>query len=381
MRKRSLVYLDYNASAPLLPEVARSMRPFLERHFGNPSSSHGPGSEARCAVEEARAELGSWLGVEPRRVVFTSGGTEANNLAILGVALASERPGHVVTSRIEHSSVLEPLRFLEARGWRVTYLEVDHEGRISPEDVLRAIGPDTRLVSLGWANNEIGTIQPVREIASVCRNRGVPLHLDAVQAAGKIPVDASCADFLSLSAHKIGGPKGVGALVVSETRPWEPLLRGGPQERGRRAGTENVAGIVGFGTAARAAGRRLESWSRLEALRELLWEGLRELGARRLSPVRGCLPNTLSVRFPFLRGEVALAALDLEGIAASTGSACAAGAAEPSHVLLAIGVDPAHARDGIRLSLGPETTREDVERTLSVFSHLVGRTGREAARA
>jgi cysteine desulfurase len=363
-----VIYLDHNATTPLHPEVRAAMAPFLDDGFGNPSSAHEQGRRARAAVEESRRAVAARIGVRPSEIVFTSGGTESNNLAILGTVGG---PGaHVVVSPIEHSSVLEPAAELARRGAEVTFLAVDGEGRVRAADVAAAIGPRTALVSVGWANNEIGTVQPVAEIAAVCRARGVRLHVDAVQAFGKIPLDGAPFDLCSLSAHKIGGPKGVGALAVRPGVSLRPLVFGGKQERGLRAGTENVAAIVGFGAAATLA-RPDEG---VAARRELLWRGLEALGgARRHGPRHGCLPNTLNVAFAGARGETLVAALDLEGVAVSVGSACAAGSAEPSHVLQAIGLDRAASGDGIRFSLGAGTTEEEIEHAVAIVKRVVGR--------
>ncbi len=375
-----MIYLDHNATTPVLAEVVRAMLPFLERDFGNPSSAHRLGSNARCAVEEAREQVARLIGGEAAGVIFTSGGTESNNLAIEGVARASGRPGHVVTTQIEHSSVLAPLARLEREGWEVTRLPVDEEGRVAPEAIAAAISPATRLVTIGWANNEIGTIQPIDRIGAICRARGVPLHVDAIQAAGKVKIDCAAADLLSLSAHKIGGPKGIGALWVRPGLRLEPLLLGGSQERGRRAGTENVAGAVGFGVACALASRRLQAVARLAELRERLWEALRDLpGVRRNSPLRGCLCNTLNVSFCGFSADALVAALDLRGIAVSSGSACAAGASEPSHVLRALGREEALARDAIRFSLGPETTAAEIDEVGAAVRSIVCARGERLA--
>jgi len=367
MNADRIVYLDHNATTPLEPAARAAMLPFLGGEFGNPSSAHRLGSAARCAVEEARAQVAELLGAEPRQIVFTSGGTEANNLALAGVQ------GRVLASPIEHSSVLEPLRARAAAGaLRLELLPVDGAGRVEPAALEAALAGETALVSVAWANNEIGTVQPLAAIADLCRRRGVPLHSDAVQAAGKVEIDAR-ADLLSLSAHKLGGPKGVGALCLRPGARLAPLLLGGSQERGRRAGTENVAGIVGFGAACALAGRRLARAAAIEALREELWARLADLpGIARNSPRHDCLPNTLNLGLRGRAGDALVAALDLAGVAVSTGSACAAGASEPSHVLLALGRSPAEARDAIRFSLGPETTADDVARAAAALRAIAG---------
>lgn len=367
-----MIYLDHNATSPLRPEARAAMVPFLDDTVGNPSSSHGRGREARTAVEESRLAVAAALGVRAAEVVFTSGGTESNNLALLG-AVDEPRGAHVVVSPIEHSSVLEAAAELARRGAQVTHLPVDDCGRVRAEDVAAALRRETALVSVGWANNEIGTVQPMAAIVAVCRAAGVPLHVDAAQAFGKIEVCGVPFDLCTLSAHKIGGPLGAGALVVRGGVRLRPLLVGGKQERGLRAGTENVAAIVGFAAAARLA-RPAPS---LSARRERLWEGLRAIGgALRHSPREDCLPNTLNVGFAEVRGETLVAALDLDGVAASVGSACAAGSAEPSHVLQAIGLNAEQARDGVRFSLGPNTTDDEIDRAAAITVRIVERVRR-----
>jgi cysteine desulfurase len=369
-----VIYLDHNATTPLLPEVRTAMAPYLDDRFGNPSSAHGAGRRARAAVEEGRRAIAARIGVRSSEVVFTSGGTEGNNLAIFGVV---EAPGaHVVASPIEHSSVLEPIAELARRGAEVTYLPVDGAGRVLAADVAAAIRPHTALVSIGWANNEIGTVQPMEAIAAICRARGAKLHVDAAQAFGKIEVDAALFDLCTLSAHKVGGPKGVGALVVRGGTRLRPLLFGGKQERGLRSGTENVAAIVGFA----AAAALIRPDAGLAARRERLWRGLEAIGgARRNSPAENCLPNTLNVAFAGVRGETLVAALDLEGVAVSVGSACAAGSAEPSHVLRAIGLDAEAARDGLRFTLGPPTSDDEIDEAVAIAARVVERIRRVGA--
>lgn len=371
-----LIYCDHNASTPLRPEVLEAMLPYLRGDYGNASSVHALGSRARCAVEDARTQVAALIGAAPAQIVFTSGGTESNNLAIQGVLRGAD-PTVIITTPIEHASVREPIARLQAEGYVVDELPVDAAGRITPPDVAARMSRPTGLVSIGWANNEIGTVQPIEAIAGECRRRGVPLHVDAVQAAGKIPVHAGSADLLSISAHKLGGPKGVGALYVRRGLALEPLLLGGGQERGRRAGTENVAGIVGMGAACRLALEELGVFGEVcVALREALWTGLQSAiqGTRRNSPTGGdCLPNTLNVSFEGVRGEALVAALDIEGVAVSSGSACAAGAGEPSHVLMALGHGPDAARDGVRFSLGRTNTMEQVECVVRITAACVQR--------
>lgn len=367
------VYLDHNATSPLRPEARDAMLPFLRHERGNPSSAHALGRRERVAVEEARGEIASLLGVRTSEVIFTSGGTESNVLAILGVAWASTKRT-VLTTPLEHSSVLRPVECLARWGFHVRYLPVDAQGRVSPADLRRALSNDTALVSIGWANNEIGVCQPAEELARVCREQGVPFHSDAVQAIGRIPVDGNVADLLSVSAHKFGGPTGVGFLVVRQGVPLVPVLLGGGQERGLRSGTENVAGIVGCAAALRAAINELASAAaHCQLLRERLWAALQDLpGVVRYSGLGpDFLPNTLCLGFEGIPGDVLVARLDLEGVCVSVGSACASGAADPSHVLLALGVDPEAARSAIRFSLGAENTVEEIDRAAEIVRTVI----------
>lgn len=358
-----MIYLDHNATTPLEPAVLEAMLPYLGECFGNPSSAHRLGSEARCAVEEAREKVAAAIGAEPREVIFTSGGTEANNLALAG-------DGRVITTAIEHASVLDALA---AAGRDASVLDVGGEGRVTPEQVAAALDAgSTALVSIGWANNEIGTIQPIDALGELCRVRGVPLHSDAVQALGKLAIDFRHVDLLSLSAHKIGGPKGIGALCARTGLPLRAQMYGGSQERGRRAGTENVAGIVGFGVACELIAERLRAARTVERLREDLWLSIAGApGVARNSPQRDCLPNTLNVSVQGRSGDSLVAGLDLSGIAVSTGSACAAGASEPSHVLRALGRSTSAARDAVRFSLGPRTTAAEIARAAEAFRALL----------
>jgi cysteine desulfurase len=365
------VYLDHNASAPLRPEARDAMAAALDV-VGNPSSAHREGARARALVEKARADVAALVGAAPAEIVFTSGATEANNLALRGV-----RPGALVTTAIEHASVLETARAL---GGRVATVRVDPFGRVAAHDVVAACTDDTTLVSVGLANGEVGSIAPVAEIAAALAGRGVVVHTDAAQAAGRIPVDVARlgADLVSLSAHKLGGPAGVGALWVRRGVVLSPQTTGGPQERDRRAGTENVVGIAGFGAAARAAKAAVTP-----TLRDRLWDGIRAAlpDAILNGPADGPrLPNTLNVSIPGVAGESLLILLDLAGVAASLGSACAAGAPEPSHVLRAMGRSDAEARNGLRLSLGPPTTADDVDYVVATLPRLVAqiRAGKAA---
>ncbi len=380
------VYLDHNATTPVRSEALEAALPHLTRHFGNPSSFHWAGSVAREAVDTAREQVAALLWAAPLEIVFTSGGTESNNLALKGV-LEAQGPERrrIVISAAEHASVYEAARHLEAQGARLTTVPVDGAGRVSAEAVVAAITPDTALVSIHHANNETGTLQPMEAIGRACRERGVPFHTDAVQAAGRIPLDLRVlpVDLLSLSGHKMGGMKGAGALYVRAGTPLAGQTDGGPQERRRRAGTENVVALVALGVASRLA---LEAISteppRLRALRDRLWEGIHaRVPAALCNGDHGnCLPNTLNVRFPGADGETLLMGLDLEGVAASAGSACSTGSLEPSRILLAMGLDRSEARGSIRFSLGAGNTDEDVDRVLDLLPPLVARAG-EAAQA
>lgn len=365
-----VIYLDHNATTPLRSEARAAMMEALETGFANPSSVHRPGACARAAVESARAAVAESVQARPADVIFTSGGTESNNLALFGLIAANERP-HLIVSATEHSSVLVAAQELRRRGAELTLLPVDSEGRVSPDDLAASLRGDTVLVSIAWANNEIGTVQPIDALADACARAGVWFHVDAVQALGKVPVDVCRVHLCSLSAHKLGGPKGVGALVVRGGAPVRPLLYGGHQERGVRPGTENVAAIAGFGA---AAARATPMDAHTEALRERLWEAIAGLAdVTRHSPARSCLPNTLNVGFRGVSGEALVAALDLEGVAVSSGAACAAGAAEPSHVLRAIGCDEESARNGVRFSLGHDTSAADVDAAAAVVARVVRR--------
>jgi cysteine desulfurase len=368
------IYLDHAATSPLRPEVLEAMLPYLTEHHGNPSSIHASGRRARQGLDEAREEIAAAIGAKPREIVFTSGGTEADNLAVKGIAWAgSARGRHVVTSAVEHKAVMNACAMLERQGFRATYLPVDRYGRVDPADVAAAITEQTTLVSVMTASNEVGTIQPVAEIGAICRERKVPFHTDAVQSAafGPPTPDAWQATAISLSAHKLGGPKGVGALYVRQGTAMLPQLHGGAQERQRRAGTENVAGAVGFATAMRLA---YEAPMNVAGLRDRLLAGLDVVPGVHLTgdPVTR-LPNSASVVIEGIEGGDLVAALDLAGIEASTGSACTTGSVDPSHVLLAMGIDEALAHGSLRLTLGRETSEADVDRTVETVASCVGR--------
>jgi cysteine desulfurase NifS len=370
------IYLDNNATTELADSVRDSMEPFLNGSHGNPSSIHGLGREARDAIEEARRSVSRLIGAKPRRIVFTGSGSESINLAIKGVAFARrERGNHIITSTIEHPAVLQTCRALESMGFEVTWLGVDDTGRIDPEALEDAIGPGTILVSLMTANNEVGTVQPIRELAGIARDHGVLFHTDAVQACGKIPVDVDHfrVDLLSGSAHKFHGPKGVGFLYVRKDLELLPLVHGGSQEGGLRAGTENVPGIVGAGKAAELARRHVADPEGLRALRDELEAGFRDLipGAVRNGPEAERLPNTVNLTLPGIRGESLVVALDQKGISLSSGSACKSVSPEPTHVLLAMGRSEDEAHRAVRLSLSRETTGADVRETLAALDQVL----------
>jgi cysteine desulfurase len=375
------VYLDHAATTPLRPEVLEAMQPYLTEHWGNPSSIHASGRQARRGLDESRETVAQLLGAKPREIVFTSGGTESDNLAIKGSAwAASARARHIVTTEVEHKAVLHACAMMERHGFDVTYLPVDRYGRVDPADVTAAITDRTALVSVMYANNEVGTVQPVQAIGAICRERRVLFHVDAVQAGGFLPLDVDSlqVDLLSLGAHKLYGPKGVGALFVRQGTQLLPQQSGGSQERQRRAGTENVAGIVGFARALELAqgdppARDVEN-ARLAGLRDTLIAGLTSIPMVSLTgDPDDRLPNNASVVIGGVEGGDLVAALDLEGIEASTGSACTTGSAEPSHVLLAMGIDEEIAHGSLRMTAGRATTADDVGRAIEVTRAVVGR--------
>ncbi|MDI6822833.1 MAG: cysteine desulfurase NifS [Bacillota bacterium] len=373
------VYLDHAATTPVHPEVVEVMRHYMLQDWGNPSSIHSFGREARAGVDEARAKVAALIGGDPEEIVFTGGGTEADNMAIKGTAWELRNRGdHIITSAVEHHAVLHTVEWLEKQGFRATYLPVDEYGMVDPGDVERAITSSTILVSIMAANNEVGTVQPVAQIARICREKGVRFHTDAVQAVGQLPIDVHAlgVDLLSLSAHKIYGPKGVGALYVRRGVRLTPLLHGGAHERKRRAGTEGVPGIVGLGKAAELA--RLQFDQRVEhyrRVRDLLWERIRE----RVPEVRlnghptERLPNNLNLSVLYVEGESMLLNLDMKGIAASSGSACTSGSLEPSHVLLAMGIPHEVAHGSLRMTVGVSTTEEDTAYVAESLGEIVDR--------
>jgi cysteine desulfurase len=376
------VYLDHNASTPVHPEVVAAMLPYFGEVYGNPSSVHAFGREAREALDAAREQVGSFLAVRPDEVVFLSGGTEADNFAVKGLALGRDR-GHVITSRIEHHAVLRSCQWLESRGYDVTYLPVDGHGRVDPDDVRRALRADTIAVTIMHANSEVGTIQPIAAIGAITRERGVALHVDAVQTFGKVPLDVHGwgIDVLSCSSHKIYGPKGVAAAWVRKGTKMVATQHGGEHERRRRAGTENVPGIVGFGKAVEVRARDMaEEAVRVTALRDRLWQGLQQrVPEVRLNghPVHR-LPGTANVAFRHVESESIVLGLDLRGIGVSAGSACTSGSVEPSYVLVAMGVPLDWAMGAVRCSLGRSTSVEDIDYVLDCVEPLV-RKLREAS--
>jgi len=369
------VYLDHNASTPVHPEVVAEMTPYFTDVYGNPSSVHGFGRDAREGVDVARERIATFLRVPPDQIVFTSGGTESDNFGVKGLALARGR-GHVIASRIEHHAVLRTVQALEAQGFTATYLPVDAYGAVDPDDVEKAIRPDTVVISVMHANSEVGTLQPITEIGRIAREHGVPLHVDAVQTFGKIPidVDAMGIDLLSFSAHKIYGPKGVAGLYIRKGTKMVAIQHGGEHERRRRAGTENVPGIVGFGKAVEIRGREMHDEARrVTALRDRLWEGI----AARVPDVRlnghptNRLPGTASLCYRHVESESIVLGLDLKGIAVSAGSACTSGNVEPSYVLVAMGLPLDWAMGAVRSSLGRSTTAEDVDYVVDSVAPLV----------
>jgi cysteine desulfurase len=370
------VYLDNNATTPILPEVFEAMRPFYLEEFGNASSIHHYGQHARAAVEKARASVAALVHARAAEIVFTSGGTEADNLAIFGLV---QRGDHVVTSTIEHHAVLNSSKRLEQMGCEVTSVPVSGSGRVDPGDVQKALRPNTRLITIMMANNETGVLQPVEEIGRIAREADVFFHTDAVQAAGKVPLDVEkiACDALSISGHKLHAPQGTGALFIKKGTLIQPLLYGGSHERQRRAGTENLPGIVGLGKAAEIAAKWLESDgpAMMAALRDHLeaavLDAVEATGVNGMGATR--VPNTSNLWFDHVEGEALVIALDLKGLAVSSGAACSSGAIEPSHVLLAMGLSHGRARSSLRFSLGKQTTPQDIEFAVKLVPESVAR--------
>ncbi len=373
------IYLDYAATTPVHPEVVKAMLPYFSEVFGNPSAIYSCGQEAAAALEEARAKVAGLIGSRSEEIVFTSGGTEADNMALIGVANAMRSRGnHIITTAIEHHAIIEAARFLEKNGFELTYLGVDDQGIVDPEDVRRAITDKTILVSVMLANNELGTIQPLAEISRATRQAGVYLHTDAVQAVGRIPVnvDELGVDLLSMSAHKLYGPKGAGALYIRKGVRMEPITHGGGQERTRRSGTQDVAGIVGLSRAVELAGQEMAAEAeRLTPLRDRLIQGILEgidhsyLNGHAVKR----LPNNANLSFDFVEGESMCLNLDLKGICVSTGSACSSSNLEPSHVLLAMGGPSQLAHGSLRFTLGKWTEPADIDRVLEALPPIVAK--------
>lgn len=374
------IYFDHAATTPVDPEVLTAMIPYFTDNFGNPSSIHAFGRENRKAIEDARAIVASEIGATaPNEIVFTGSGSESDNMALRGVAYAYQGKGnHIITSSIEHHAVYDTCKYLEKNGFRVTYLPVDSEGVVQPESVLKAITPETILVSIMHANNEVGTIQPIKEIGQILRERKIIFHTDAVQTVGTIPVnvDELQVDLLSMAAHKFYGPKGVGALFIRKGTKVNPLIFGGGQERNRRAGTENIAGIVGLAKALQIANRDLaKNQAKITGLRDYLIDKVLEgFDYVRLNGHRTLrLPGNVNFSFEFIEGESLLLNLDLKGIAASSGSACTSGSLEPSHVLLSMGICHEIAHGSLRISLGKSNTKEEVDYLLVELPGIVGK--------
>jgi cysteine desulfurase len=373
------IYLDYAATTPTHPDVVKAMLPYFTEKFGNPSAIYACAQETKAAIEDARSKVARLLGARDEEIVFTSGGTEANNFAIKGTAYANKRKGnHIITNVIEHHAVLETCHFLEKMGYQLTILPVDSYGMVSPDDVRNAITPKTILITIMMANNEIGTIQPIAEISKIAREAGVYLHTDAVQTACHLPinVDELGVDMLSMSAHKFYGPKGVGALYIRKGTRLVSFMHGGGQERNRRASTENVPGIVGMGKAVELAMDEMDTEAtRITRLRDKLIKGLFD----RIDPLRlnghpqKRLPNNVNISIAFVEGEAICLNLDVKGICASTGSACSSGSLEPSHVMLALKLPPEEMRSSIRFSLGKWTTDEEIEYVLDVLPRIVNK--------
>jgi len=373
------IYLDYAATTPTHPDVIKAMLPYFNESFGNPSSIHSYGQEARDAVERARNKVASLIGAKSEEIIFTGSGTEADNLALQGVAISLHGKGnHIITSSIEHHAVLETCKFLGKQGFSITYLPVDGFGLVDPQDVKKAITKKTILITIMHANNECGTIEPVTEIGEIAREAEIYFHTDAVQTVGHVPINVNRlkANLLSISAHKLYGPKGVGVLYIRRGTRISPFMHGGGQERGRRASTENVPGIVGLGTAAEIAEREMPEEARnLTALRNQLIEGI--LTGIEYTQLNGHpvtrLPNNANVTINYVEGESVLLNLDLDGICASTGSACSSEEQEPSHVLVAMGLPHLQAHSSLRFTLGKWTTVQDIDRVLNVLPAIVAK--------
>ena len=374
-----IIYLDHAATTPAAPEVLEAMMPYFSEYYGNASSIYQLGAASKKAMIKAREIIAGSLGAEVQDIYFTAGGSESDNWALIATAEAMEDKGrHIITTKIEHHAVLHTCKYLEKRGFRVTYLDVDSDGRVSPKAVEQAICPDTILISVMFANNEIGTIQPIEEIGALAKERGILFHTDAVQAYGHIPIDVNKyhIDMLSASGHKLGGPKGIGFLYIRRGVKIRSFLHGGAQERSRRAGTENVPGIVGMATAVKSALEQMEERNKkVTKLRDYLIERLeKEVPHCRLNGHREYrLANNVNIGFRFIEGEAMLIMLDMKGVCASSGSACTSGSLDPSHVLLAIGLPHEEAHGSLRLTLGHENTKEELDYVVEAVKEIVGK--------
>lgn len=369
--------MDHSSTTAVDPAVTEAMLPYFSDKFGNPSSIYNIGRQAKRAIEEARQKVADLIGAKKEEIIFTSSGTESDNLAIKGIAFKNRKKGdHIITSSIEHHAVLHVCKYLESQGFKVTYLPVNKDGIVNPADVEKAITPQTILITIMHANNEIGTLQPIEEIGKIAREKNVPFHTDAVQTAGKLPLDVETlgVSLLSMSAHKMYGPKGVGALYLRKGTFIEPLFHGGGHERNLRSSTENVPGIVGFGKAAELAKQRFPEEAKLADLRDRLIKGILDIKDSYLNghPAKR-LPNNANFRFSYIEGESMILNLDMKGVAASTGSACSSTSLEPSHVLMAIGLKPEEAHGSLRLTLGRENTQEDVDYVVSILPEIVNK--------
>ncbi len=371
------VYMDHSATTAANPAVTEAMLPYFSENFGNPSSLYSIGRQARRAIEEARQKVADLIGAKKEEIIFTGSGTESDNLAIKGIAYKNRKKGdHIITSSIEHHAVLHVCKYLESQGFKVTYLPVNKDGIVNPADVEKAITSQTILITIMHANNEIGTLQPLEDIGKIAREKNIPFHTDAVQTAGKLPLDVEAlgVSLLSMSAHKMYGPKGVGALYLRKGIFIEPLFHGGGHERNLRSGTENVPGIVGFGKAAELAKQRFPEEAKLADLRDRLIKGVLEIKDSYLNghPTKR-LPNNANFRFSYIEGESMILNLDMKGVSASTGSACSSTSLEPSHVLMAIGLKPEEAHGSLRLTLGLGNTQDDVDYVVSVLPEIVNK--------
>ena len=369
--------MDHSSTTAVDPAVTEAMLPYFSDKFGNPSSMYTIGRQAKRAIEEARQKVADLIGAKKEEVIFTGSGTESDNLAIKGIAFKNRKKGdHIITSSIEHHAVLHVCKYLELQGFKVTYLPVNKDGIVNPDDVEKAVTPQTILITIMHANNEIGTLQPIEEIGKIAREKNVPFHTDAVQTAGKLPLDVETlgVSLLSMSAHKMYGPKGAAALYLRKGTFIEPLFHGGGHERNLRSSTENVPGIVGFGKACELAKERMPDEMKIAALRDSLIRGILEIKDSYLNghPTKR-LPNNANFRFSYIEGESMILNLDMKGVAASTGSACSSTSLEPSHVLLAIGLKPEEAHGSLRLTLGRENTQEDVDYVVSILPEIVNK--------